>query len=235
MNDDGRLFVAAVTQDVSARADLAKQLPGESVLLLFPDRTTAAKTLGEGELGAGPTWDPPPSETIICGGLLIDLMRIEVTWNGIPLRLTRLERAMLARLAEPPLRAWSYEHLYTAAWGDTWPPPLFGPSTDSSVETEVDGQSLSRGDGHCPPRVLGEEPGGGRGAYQVGAWADGELVAVTNPRKSWFGPTLTAVLLIGPAAKTATGAAAATAAAAMISVRVNMPAMVCRPGPEMAS
>ena len=38
----------------------------------------------------------------------------------IPLRLTRLERAVLASLAEPPIRAWSYEHLYRAAWGGTW-------------------------------------------------------------------------------------------------------------------
>jgi DNA-binding response OmpR family regulator len=54
------------------------------------------------------------------GGLFIDPLRQDVTWNGIPLRLTRLERAVLASLAEPPVRAWSYEHLYRAAWGDTW-------------------------------------------------------------------------------------------------------------------
>ena len=120
MRDDGQLFVAVVTQDVSARADLARQLPGESVLLLFPDRATAARTLSEGELGAGRDGDDPPAGTITCGGLLIDPLRLDVTWNGLPLRLTRLERAVLARLAEPPLRAWSYEHLYSAAWGDNW-------------------------------------------------------------------------------------------------------------------
>jgi len=54
------------------------------------------------------------------GGLFIDPLRLDVTWNGIPLRLTRLERAVLAHLAEAPLRAWSHEHLYRAAWGDTW-------------------------------------------------------------------------------------------------------------------
>jgi DNA-binding response OmpR family regulator len=52
--------------------------------------------------------------------LLIDPLRLDVTWNGIPLRLTRLERAVLAHLAEAPLRAWSHEHLYHAAWGDAW-------------------------------------------------------------------------------------------------------------------
>lgn len=120
------LFVAAVTRDVSARADLARQLPGESVLLLFPDHATAARALGEGDLGAGfplgadhPGNDGPDGTTVT-GGLFIDPLRQDVTWNGIPLQLTRLERAVLAHLAEAPLRAWSHEHLYRAAWGDAW-------------------------------------------------------------------------------------------------------------------
>jgi len=58
--------------------------------------------------------------SITYGGLLIDPLRQDVTWNGLPLRLTKLERAVLARLAEPPLQAWSYERLYRAAWGSTW-------------------------------------------------------------------------------------------------------------------
>jgi two-component system response regulator MtrA len=123
---DAPLLVAAVTRDVSARADLARRLPGESVLLLFPDYATAARTLGEGELGAGPPLsaghpgDDSLDGTTVDGGLFIDPLRQDVTWNGIRLRLTRLERAVLASLAEPPVRAWSYEHLYRAAWGDTW-------------------------------------------------------------------------------------------------------------------
>jgi DNA-binding response OmpR family regulator len=118
--ENGPLFVAAVTQDVSARADLARQLPGESVLLLFPDHATAARALGEDEPVAGPDEDRHSGEMIVCGGLLIDPLRLDVTWNGIPLRLTRLERAVLASLAQPPMRAWSYEYLYRAAWGDAW-------------------------------------------------------------------------------------------------------------------
>lgn len=116
----GPLFVAAVTQDVSARADLARRLPGESVLLLFPDYATAARALSEGELGAGPFGDDSPDGTTVDSGLFIDPLRQDVTWNGIPLGLTRLERAVLAHLAEAPIRAWSHEHLYRAAWGDTW-------------------------------------------------------------------------------------------------------------------
>jgi two-component system, OmpR family, response regulator MtrA len=120
MKNGGALFVTAVTQDVSARADLARQLPGESVLLLFPDHATAARTLGEGEPSTGPDGDDQSAGMIICGELLIDPLCLDVTWNGVPLPLTRLERAVLARLAEPPIRAWSYERLYRAAWGDTW-------------------------------------------------------------------------------------------------------------------
>lgn len=113
-----QLTVAAVTRDVSARVDLARQLPGESVLLLFPDHATAARTLGEGEPSPGRTG--PEDLTITYGGLLIDPLRQAVTWNGISLPLTKLERAVLASLAEPPLQAWSYERLYHAAWGGNW-------------------------------------------------------------------------------------------------------------------
>jgi len=102
------------------------------VLLLFPDYATAARTLREGDLGAGPPLGASaplgtdllgrdgPAGTTVEGGLFIDTLRLDVTWNGIPLRLTRLEQAVLAHLAEAPLRAWSHEHLYHAAWGDTW-------------------------------------------------------------------------------------------------------------------
>ena len=43
-----RPVVAAVTSDTRARADLARQLPGDSVLLFFPDQETAARALAEG-------------------------------------------------------------------------------------------------------------------------------------------------------------------------------------------
>ena len=114
------LFVAAVTRDVSARARLARELPGESVLLMFPDQMTAARALSEGKLGAVPGGQSDPVVTITYGGLLIDPLSLDVAWNGVPLRLTRLERAVLIHLAEPPIRVWSYERLYHAVWGGVW-------------------------------------------------------------------------------------------------------------------
>ena len=198
MENGGPLFVAAVTQDVSVRVDLARQLPGGSVLLLFPDHATAARTLGDSEPGAGADGDDHSAEAIICGELLIDPLRLDVTWNGVPLPLTRLERAVLARLAEPPIRAWSHECLYRAAWGDAWlgdttalhatvkrlrrklrdagvtiflesirgvgfrldtgSAATAAQSADSGVDAEVNGQRLSRGDGHLLARVLGKGP-----------------------------------------------------------------------------
>lgn len=86
--------------------------------MLFPDHASAARTLGEGEPSPGRAG--PEDPTIAYGGLLIDPLRQAVTWNGIPLSLTKLERAVLASLAEPPLQAWSYERLYHAAWGGNW-------------------------------------------------------------------------------------------------------------------
>lgn len=114
------LFVAAVTRDVSARARLARELPGEAVLLMFPDQMTAARALSEGRLGAVPGGEPGPAATITYGGLLIDPLSLDVTWHGVSLRLTKLERAVLICLAEPPVRAWSYEHLHHAVWGGVW-------------------------------------------------------------------------------------------------------------------
>jgi len=114
------LFVAAVTRDVSARARLARELPGESVLLMFPDQMTAARALSDGKLGTVPGWQSDQDAAITYGGLLIDPLSLDVTWNGVPLRLTKLERAVLMHLAEPPIRVWSYERLYHAVWGGVW-------------------------------------------------------------------------------------------------------------------
>src|SRR5258708_19708904 len=41
-------IVGAVTRNALPRADLARQLPGDSMLLFFPDQASAARPLGEG-------------------------------------------------------------------------------------------------------------------------------------------------------------------------------------------
>lgn len=109
--------VAAVTSDTRARADLARQLPGDSVLLFFPDQETAARMLAEGVSRLASEALAP---TLSCGGLVIDSLRLQASWNDIPLHLTRLERQLLSCLAAPPIRAWTYERLYRIVWGDAW-------------------------------------------------------------------------------------------------------------------
>jgi DNA-binding response OmpR family regulator len=117
---DDVVVVVAVTREVSARVHLVRQLSGESVLLLVPDQATAARTLGDGNLPTGPDQGDDPRPALQCGGLVVDPLHQRVTWHGATLRLTRLERNVLGCLIEPPIRVWSYEHLYRAVWRETW-------------------------------------------------------------------------------------------------------------------
>jgi two-component system response regulator MtrA len=119
-SDHDVVVVVAVTREVSARVHLVRQLSGESVLLLVPDQATAARTLGDGNLPTGPDQPDDPRPALHCGGLAVDPLRQQVTWHGATLRLTRLERNVLGCLIEPPIRVWSYEHLYRAVWRETW-------------------------------------------------------------------------------------------------------------------
>jgi len=118
--DDDLLLVMAVTRDVVARARLARQLPAGSVLVLFPDYPTVAQAIGRGLLPAHLDQPGEAGQVVSCGGLAVDRLRQEVTWYGTPLRLTRLEREMLACLAEPPVRVWTYERLFQAVWQEAW-------------------------------------------------------------------------------------------------------------------
>ncbi|MGA3488778.1 winged helix-turn-helix domain-containing protein [Micromonosporaceae bacterium DT55] len=54
------------------------------------------------------------------GALAVDIAGHRVTWQGRPLEVTRLERRLLARLASPPGRVWSYERLFAAVWGGAY-------------------------------------------------------------------------------------------------------------------
>jgi two-component system, OmpR family, response regulator MtrA len=136
--DDDPHVVIAVTADVSARALLALQTPTDSVLMLFPDQATAVRAIGV--VGAGMAGrdeaDAAPSGvsanvreavTIVDvgdhrgdPGLHIDTLRDQVSWNGAPLPLTRLERGVLGRLAARPVQVWPYERLHQAVWGTAW-------------------------------------------------------------------------------------------------------------------
>lgn len=111
-------LVIVVTRSVSARVQLVRQLPVDTVLLLAPDRAAAEQALHSGT--PYPTTDEVESAPIICGGLVVDPLADRVTWFGAQLRLTRLERRLLACLIEPPLRVWPYELLYRTVWRQAW-------------------------------------------------------------------------------------------------------------------
>lgn len=123
---DNIVFVVAITREVAARAHLARQLPAESVLLLVPDYSAAEGALRSGLFRTVPGEPEENSAVITFGGLVIDQLRQDVTWNGVPLQLTRLERGVLGCLAEPPMRVWPHERLYRTVWHDAW---LGDPST----------------------------------------------------------------------------------------------------------
>jgi DNA-binding winged helix-turn-helix (wHTH) protein len=106
-------FVIAVTDDVSTRVQLVRRLPVGTVLLLAPDRASAERVLRTAS-------EEPEPVPVSCGGLVVDLQRQRVTWYGAALRLTRLERRLLACLIEPPLRVWPYDLLYRTVWRQAW-------------------------------------------------------------------------------------------------------------------
>lgn len=74
----------------------------------------------DGEDGYRPVTEHLAPVPVRLGDLVIDSAEHEVTWRGKPLALTRLERELLARLASPPLRVWSYERLFSSVWGGAY-------------------------------------------------------------------------------------------------------------------
>jgi two-component system, OmpR family, response regulator MtrA len=112
--------VVAVTREAAVRARLAQTLPAGSVLLLVPDYPTALDVLGSGVLNHAVAEPGRAVAVTMVGGLEVDRLRQQVSWNGSPLPLTRLERGIVACLAESPARVWPHESLYQAVWRDAW-------------------------------------------------------------------------------------------------------------------
>ncbi|MFC7547277.1 winged helix-turn-helix domain-containing protein [Plantactinospora sp. GCM10030261] len=57
---------------------------------------------------------------LVFGDLSVDPDAHLVTWRGMPLTVTRLERQLLARLVSPPVRLWTYERLFASVWGGAY-------------------------------------------------------------------------------------------------------------------
>lgn len=117
---DNVVVVVAVTREAAVCARLAQALPPGSVLLLVPDYPTALDMLGTGALSSGPGRPGRAVAVTMVGGLEVDRLRQQVSWNGNPLPLTRLERGIIGCLAEAPARVWPHESLYQAVWREAW-------------------------------------------------------------------------------------------------------------------
>jgi DNA-binding response OmpR family regulator len=93
---------------------------GTGTLLMFSDMDAVRRVLFGGhepEPAAAPAPLSRPVDAVVRGPLVIDLNRQRVTWSGVPLPLTRIEREVLAALATPPSRVWTYRELYERVWG----------------------------------------------------------------------------------------------------------------------
>jgi DNA-binding response OmpR family regulator len=111
---DEQPVILCVTSSRSKRAQLAQMMSGCGTLLLFPDMKSVRNVLF-GEAQASP---PAPARDVqSLGPLVIDRDRQQVSWAGKVLPLTRIEREVLAALASPGLRVWTYRQLYEQVWG----------------------------------------------------------------------------------------------------------------------
>jgi len=114
------VIVVAVTREAAARAQLARVLPADSVLLMVPDYPTAVDALATGVLSSQLDRPQISGGATTLGELEVDRLRQRVTWDGIPLPLTRLERGIISSLAEAPAEVWPYKRLYETVWQEAW-------------------------------------------------------------------------------------------------------------------
>ncbi|HEX6870287.1 MAG TPA: winged helix-turn-helix domain-containing protein [Micromonosporaceae bacterium] len=94
---------------------MARLVNGRGVLLMFPDLQSVGSVLFRDRAAVETT--SPTAGVVALGRLVVDPDRQQVSWGGQVLPLTRLEREVLAALASPPLRVWTYRNLYERAWG----------------------------------------------------------------------------------------------------------------------
>ncbi|MEV0804875.1 winged helix-turn-helix domain-containing protein [Micromonospora sp. NPDC050200] len=109
---DEQPVVLCVTASRSKRAQLARLLSGHGVVLMFPDLQAIRAVLFDDTAVSA----APATGAVALGRLVVNQQRQQVSWAGHVLPLTRLERDVLAALASPPLRVWTYQQLYERVW-----------------------------------------------------------------------------------------------------------------------
>ncbi|HZN20553.1 MAG TPA: winged helix-turn-helix domain-containing protein [Micromonosporaceae bacterium] len=126
-------LVVCITPDVGARERLARRLDDCGIVLMVSDvdelravfcpsgqaEWATPEQFGVLDLpGDGAAAYPDAVRTL--GDLVIDPTRHRVTWQGIPVPLTRLEWDLLGSLASPPVTVWTYERLFGEVWGSSY-------------------------------------------------------------------------------------------------------------------
>lgn len=106
--------VVCVTPDATVRERLARSLAGCGDVRMVADLGELRALFCPSAQDDARPVRPPGTD------LVIDPAQHRVTWRGGSLTLTRLESEVLEVLASPPLTVWSYERLYTAAWGGAY-------------------------------------------------------------------------------------------------------------------
>ncbi|MFB9238950.1 winged helix-turn-helix domain-containing protein [Plantactinospora siamensis] len=91
--------------------------PGEVPQAPAPGEVPHAPAPGPAAEPVGSTGADRPGPL---GQLTMDPDGHLVSWRGRPLALSRLERQLLARLASPPVRVWTYERLFASVWGGAY-------------------------------------------------------------------------------------------------------------------
>lgn len=123
-----RPYMLCVASDPEVRARLARAANPADVVIMVPDTHAALEVLShsaevevheewDGHVGSATDSAVAAASEIVFGDLTIDQQRAAVTWRGRRVPLTQLETAVLTCLVEVPGRVWTYQELYTAAWG----------------------------------------------------------------------------------------------------------------------
>lgn len=84
-----------------------------AIVIVAPDRQTLRRW--EASLESSIVSDPPLRPVV---GLAIDVIGRRAMWRGQELALTPLEFRVMAWMAAQPGRAWSFEDLRRAGWGE---------------------------------------------------------------------------------------------------------------------
>lgn len=118
-------IVVCVSPDVAVREQVVRRLDGLGPVLSCADLAELRALLFAAPLTPPAPARPPvpviePDRTVSWGDLVVDLAGHLVTWRGVPLAVTRIERELLARLASPPVTLWSYERLFASVWGGAY-------------------------------------------------------------------------------------------------------------------